>query len=175
MRSSTFHKTALSKEKLAALESIIADGKANYDDAPGVYVRNNKEKDLDLLWQVDRAASRYKKMTRGQLITSFVAGILCTIFIMSSFNNLSNNMAEFDFWQNGANTSVGVNVSPPDNKAPTVHTETYVVKAGDTIDSIVMRYYGVYDVERIHQIQSINNLKDPSKIAMGQTLIIPIN
>ena len=45
MRSSTFHKTALSKEKLAALEHMIADGKANYDEAPGVYVRSNKAKD----------------------------------------------------------------------------------------------------------------------------------
>lgn len=172
MRSSTFHKTALSKEKLAALESMISDSKANYDDAPGVYVRNNKARDLDLLWQVDRASSKYKKMTRKQLMVSFVAGILCTAFIMSSYDNISNNMADFDFWQTG---SLGVNVSPADNKAPTVHTETYTVKAGDTIDSIVMRYYGVYDVERIRQIQSINNLEDPSKIALGQTLVIPIN
>lgn len=174
MRSSTFHKTALSKEKLAALESMLAEGKANYDETPGVYVRNNKARDLDLLWQVNRASAKHKKMTRNQVIASFVAGILCTIFITSSFNNISNNMADFDFWQKGS-IPLGVNVSPADNKAPTVHTENYTVKAGDTIDSIVMRYYGVYDVERIRQIQSINNLEDPSKIALGQTLIIPIN
>lgn len=173
MRSSTFHKTALSKEKLAALESMLAEGKANYDETPGVYVRSNKARDLDLLWQVNRASAKHKKMTRKQVIASFVAGILCTIFITSSFNNISNNMADFDFWQKSI--PMGVNVSPADNKAPTVHTETYTVKAGDTIDSIVMRYYGIYDVERIRQIQSINNLEDPSKIALGQTLTIPIN
>jgi nucleoid-associated protein YgaU len=38
-----------------------------------------------------------------------------------------------------------------------------------------MRFYGVYDVERIRQIQAINNLEDPSKISLGQNLIIPIN
>lgn len=172
MRSSTFHRTALSKEKLAALEHMIADGKANYDEAPGVYVRSNKAKDLDLLWQVNRASAKYKKMTRNQVIASFVAGIAVTIFLTSSFNNLPSNMTDVDFWQKG---SLGVNVSPADNKAPTVHTESYTVKAGDTIDSIVMRYYGVYDVERIRQIQAINNLQDPSKIGLGQTLIIPIN
>lgn len=171
MRSSTFHKTALSKEKLAALEHMMAEGKANYEDAPGVYVRSNKAKDLDLLWQVNRASAKYKKMTRKQVIASFVAGIAVAVFATSSFNNLSNNMADVDFWQKGG----AVNVSPADNKAPTVHTETYTVKSGDTIDSIVMRFYGVYDVERIRQIQAINNLEDPSKIGLGQTLIIPIN
>ena len=173
MRSSTFHKTALSKEKLAALEHMIADNKGNYDETPGVYVRNNKARDLDLLWQVNRASAKHKKMTRNQVIASFVAGIICTAFITSSFSNISNNMAEVDFWQKGV--PMGVNVSPADNKAPTVHTETYTVKAVDTIDSIVMRFYGVYDVERIRQIQAINNLQDPSKIGLGQTLVIPIN
>jgi len=174
MRSSTFHKKALSKEKLAALEQMIADGKSSYDEAPGVYVRNNKARDLDLLWQVNRASAKHKKMTRKQVIASFVAGILCTIFITSSVTNISNNVSDVDFWQR-EKAPVGVNVSPADNKAPTVHTETYTVKAGDTIDSIVMRFYGVYDVERIRQIQSINNLESPEKIGLGQKLVIPIN
>lgn len=171
MRSSTFHKTNLSKGKLKALEQVLSDRKANYDDGPGVYVRSNKEKDLDLLWQVDRVAAKHRKMTRKQVITSFVAGILCTLFISSMVNNFSNNIADMDFWQ----VPVGVNVSPADNKAPMVSTQQYIVKSGDTIDSIVMRFYGVYDVERIKQIQAINNLEDASKIKLGQVLTIPIN
>jgi nucleoid-associated protein YgaU len=175
MRSSTFHKTNLSKEKLAALEQMLADGRTSYDDSLGVYVRSNKGRDLDLLWQVNKkVAAKNKKMTRKQVITSFVAGILCAMFITSTFNNISNNMADVDFWSKGQ-VPVGVNVSPADNKAPTVQTKTYTVKPGDTIDSIVMRFYGVYDMERIRQIQAINNLEDPSKISLGQTLIIPIN
>ncbi|MEI8377204.1 MAG: LysM domain-containing protein [bacterium] len=170
MRSSTFHKTGLSREKMAALEQMMSDNRTSYDDSPGVYVRNNKDRDLDLLWQVSRV-SKNKKMTRKQIITSFVAGILVTLFLTSTFNNLSNNFSDVEFWQKGD----VVNVSPADNKAPTVHTELYTVKPGDTIDSIVMRFYGVYDVERIAQIQAINHLKDPSKISLGQTLTIPIN
>ena len=170
MRSSTFHKTGLSREKMAALEQMMSDNRTSYDDSPGVYVRNNKDRDLDLLWQVSRA-SKNKKMTRKQAVTAFVAGILCTLFLTSTFNNWPDNISDADFWQK----SDVVNVSPADNKAPTVHTETYSVKPGDTIDSIVMRFYGVYDVERIAQIQAINNLKDPSKISLGQKLIIPIN
>lgn len=170
MRSSTFHKTVLSREKMAALEKMMADSRTSYDDSPGVYVRNNKDRDLDLLWQVNKSAKN-KKMTRKQVTTAFVAGILCTLFISSFFNNWSNNFSDVDFWQKND----AVNVSPADNKAPTVHTESYTVKSGDTIDSIVMRFYGVYDVERIAQIQSINHLQDPSKISLGQKLIIPIN
>lgn len=172
MRSSTFHKTSLSKGRLKDLEQVLSDRKANYDDAPGVYVRSNKEKDLDLLWQVDRVAKKQRKMTRKQITTSFVAGILCTLFISSMFNNFQNNMSDVDFWQKGESI---VNVSPADNKAPMVSTQTYTIKAGDTIDSIVMRFYGVYDVERIKQIQAINNIADPSKIKLGQVLTIPIN
>jgi nucleoid-associated protein YgaU len=170
MRSSTFHRTGLSREKMAALEQMMSDHRTSYDDSPGVYVRNNKDRDLDLLWQVSKAA-KTKKMTRKQMITAFVAGILVTLFITSTVNNWSNNMADVDFWTKAD----VVNVSPADNKAPTVHTETYTVKSGDTIDSIVMRFYGVYDVERIAQIQAINHLKDPAKISLGQTLTIPIN
>jgi len=171
MRSSTFHKTALSREKMAALEKMVANNsKAAYDDAPGVYIRNHKDRDLDLLWQSERI-SKSRKMTRKQLIIAFIAGILCTLFISSIFNNISNNISDVDFW---SKDNV-IQVSPADNKAPTVHTETYTVKAGDTIDNIVMKFYGVYDVERIAQIQAINHLKDPSKINLGQTLVIPIN
>lgn len=170
MRSSTFHKTGLSREKMFALEKIMSANKTSYDDSPGVYVRNNKDRDLDLLWQVSKAVKN-QKMTRKQVITAFVAGILCTLFITSTFNNWSNNMSDVDFWQKRDT----INVSPADNKAPTVHTEAYAVKSGDTIDSIVMRFYGVYDVERIAQIQAINHLQDPSKISLGQKLIIPIN
>ncbi len=170
MRSSTFHKTGLSREKMAALEKMMADNRTSYDDSPGVYVRNNKDRDLDLLWQVNKAV-KSKKMTRNQAITAFVAGIACTLLITSTFNNWSDNMSDVDFWQKRD----VINVSAADNKAPTVHTETYAVKSGDTIDSIVMRFYGIYDVERIAQIQAINHLQDPSKISLGQKLIIPIN
>lgn len=170
MRSSTFHKTGLSREKMAALEQMMSDNRTSYDDSPGVYVRNNKDQEMDLLWQVSRAAKN-QKMTRKQITTAFVAGILCTLFITSMVNNWSNNMADVDFWSK----KDVINVSPADNKAPTVHTEMYTVKSGDTIDSIVMRFYGVYDVERIAQIQAINHLKDPAKIGLGQKLIIPIN
>lgn len=175
MRSSTFHKTNLSREKLAALEQMLADGRTSYDDSPGVYVRSNKARELDLLWQVNKkVAAKNKKMTRKQVLMSFAAGIIVSLMISSGFDTWSNNMADFDFWSKGQ-MPIGVNVSPADNKAPTVQTKTYTVKSGDTIDSIVMRFYGVYDVERIRQIQAINNLEDPSKISLGQSLIIPIN
>ena len=51
MKSSTLHRSNLSKERIAVLEELISDKKRPLTSSPGVYMRNNKDKDLDLLWQ----------------------------------------------------------------------------------------------------------------------------
>lgn len=177
MKSSTFHKRGLSKEKMQALEQIVSEKKRSYDGSPGVYVRNDKDRDLDLLWQGVKPISR-NRLSRKQMITSFAAGIICTMFATSMIGNLSNNIAEQDFWQKSdvaAVNTIPINVSAAESSTPTIHTERYTIKSGDTLESVVMRFYGVYDLERIKQIQSINNIRNPNRIAIGKTLVIPID
>ena len=52
MKSSTLRRSNLSKEKMAVLEALSKyKQESMYDNSPSVYVRPNKEKELDLLWQ----------------------------------------------------------------------------------------------------------------------------
>ena len=73
------------------------------------------------------------------------------------------------------NITEKINVSPPDTPSVLPSVTQYTVKAGDTVNSIAMRFYGVYDLEKIQKIQTVNNLEDVSKIKLGQVLTIPMD
>ena len=56
-----------------------------------------------------------------------------------------------------------------------VANEQYVVKAGDTLESIVIRFYGSFDMSRVNAIQDVNKMANPNALSIGQKLIIPMN
>ncbi len=58
---------------------------------------------------------------------------------------------------------------------PVQTSETYTVKSGDTIQAIVVKFYGSYDVSKIEKIKIANNLSDPNAIGIGQKLVIPMD
>ena len=69
---------------------------------------------------------------------------------------------------------------PADNasktaKSLTIANEEYVVKEGDTLESIVIRFYGSFDMSKVSAIQSANNMANPNALSIGQKLIIPMN
>ena len=51
MKSSTLRRSNLSRERMLVLEELSRNKQKPYDASPGVYVRPNKEKELDVLWQ----------------------------------------------------------------------------------------------------------------------------
>ena len=53
--------------------------------------------------------------------------------------------------------------------------ETYTVKEGDTLESIVIRFYGSFDMSKVNAIQSANKMANPNALSIGQKLIIPMN
>ena len=53
--------------------------------------------------------------------------------------------------------------------------ETYTVKSGDSMSSIVYRFYGKYDVAKVEKIKQVNNLTNAHKLSIGQKLVIPID
>ena len=55
--------------------------------------------------------------------------------------------------------------------APPPDTSTYVVQKGDTLWSIARRVYG--DGQRWKDIAAANGITDPTKIRVGQSLILP--
>lgn len=55
-----------------------------------------------------------------------------------------------------------------------VKTKKYIVKNGDTGESIIKHFYGAYTPERADAIIKLNNLKTLDRINIDQELLIPI-
>ncbi|MBU0686671.1 MAG: LysM peptidoglycan-binding domain-containing protein [Candidatus Margulisbacteria bacterium] len=64
---------------------------------------------------------------------------------------------------------IEVEVEVKEEAAPKI--TTYVVKRGDTLASIALKYYD--DVSKYKALAQYNNIKDPESLAVGQKILIP--
>ena len=71
-----------------------------------------------------------------------------------------------------------ITIIPADNPvvevAPEPKAETYTVKSGDTLEAIIIRFYGRFDVDKVAQIATANKMNNPNALQIGQKLIIPM-
>ncbi len=194
MRNSSIYRSNLSDEKVAFLSEIKSQKEFKQEDnAPRAYKRPGKQKELDLLWQNFKISPKEEKSPGVYLLTGFIAGALC-MFIMNSILSISSNIAS-----EPSSTSLGqpkfekkisrksklpqinsnISVVPAASQAveevtiPTV--ETYTVKNGDSMSSIVYRFYGKYDPAKVEKIKQANKLTNAHKLSIGQKLIIPLD
>ena len=49
----------------------------------------------------------------------------------------------------------------------------YIVKSGDTGESILKHYYGSFSPEKAELVRKVNNLESLDRINIGQELFIP--
>ena len=56
---------------------------------------------------------------------------------------------------------------------PAVQDKEYTVQSGDTMESILKKFYGQYTPEKAEAVMKINNMTNPNKLAIDQKLIIP--
>ena len=56
---------------------------------------------------------------------------------------------------------------------PSVQDKEYTVQSGDTMESILKKFYGQYTPEKAEAVMKINNMTNPDKLAIDQKLIIP--
>ena len=208
MKSSTIRRSNLSKEKIAVLEALskfksknsISSSSLNSsnsgsinvepqnDSTPEVYVRNNKEKELDLLWQ----NFRMPKVERSPIVylgMGFAAGVVATILV-SALIGVSTTDFHPNFKFNIKMPSIAMPTPQKANKlnflpssgsasqetAPEQKPdEEYTVQSGDTMEAIARRFYGTYSPEKVELIMKANNMTNPNKLSIGQKLIIPMN
>lgn len=177
MKSSTLHRSNLSKERIAVLEELISDKRKPLSSSPGVYMRSNKDKDLDMLWQ-DLKANTSKGVTRSSasmLAMGFVIGAITTFLLTSIFYSNSANDIDYTAWKKSSHNAapVALNVSPADEAgAKTTSLKEYTVQSGDTLDSISLKFFGT--IGAASKIQEKNKLANPHKISIGQKLLIPV-
>ncbi|HTI37457.1 MAG TPA: LysM peptidoglycan-binding domain-containing protein [Vicinamibacterales bacterium] len=90
-------------------------------------------------------------------------------------NQIWNAIKTIPDWKNDINGEI--NVVPQPQAVGTTGSasqRTYTVKSGDTLSKIAKEFYG--DANAFHRIFDANRdkLSDPNKIAVGQTLNIPV-
>lgn len=89
MRTYALRKSYMTNERTLALDELLPDRNNNYDSSPGVYVRSDRDRELDILWQGTRVHAREEKSPVFYLSTGFIAGVVC-VFLISAFLNVGN-------------------------------------------------------------------------------------
>lgn len=174
MKSSTLRRSNLSKEKMAVLEALSKYKQDSvYDNSPNVYVRPNKEKELDLLWQNFKISQKSEKSPSIYLATGFIAGAV-TMLILTTIISFSVKSSDVKVPANNAKVkNEKVNFLPADSSAAK-SSEVYTVQSGDTVESIMVRFYGSYSPEKAKAVQEVNNLSNLNRLQIGQKLTIPM-
>ncbi len=86
------------------------------------------------------------------------------VSVPSEDETSQNNVLESSVQNSSDNTS---NVDLKNSKV-------YIVKEGDTGESIIKHYFGSYSPEKAELIMKANNLKNLDRINIGQEIIIPV-
>lgn len=177
MKSSTIRRSNLSKEKIAVLEALSKYKHETADNTPNVYLRNNKEKELDLLWQNFKINQKADKSPVVYLTTGFIAGIV-TASLMFAILGLSIHstsvQAPSALEKTAKKESINLVPAAESTAVAATGTEVYTVQSGDTMESILTRFYGGYTQERAWKVMNANNMTNPNKLSIGQKLTIPM-
>lgn len=183
MKSSTLRRSNLSKERMLVLEELSKNKKQPYDASPGVYVRNNKEKELDVLWQNFRVNQKEDKSPGIYLATGFIAGAIAMLIMTTllSFSVQGTGSSDMVAPVKQTKEKARITLIPADKTSVTETaavpkgTEAYTVKSGDTLAGIIIRFYGSYDLSKVEKIKQANNMPNPNNLQIGQSLLIPMD
>ena len=159
MKSSTLYRSNLSKEKMVLLEELRAKSNSHM---------SNEARTPDGVY----------------LITGFIAGALA-MFLMTALLSFSsnainerNNPDSPKLVKKVKPAKAKLSIIPADQiaeEAKPAAQETYTVKSGDTLEGIIIRFYGKYDTSKISKIMQANNMANPNQLSIGQSLVIPMD
>ena len=184
MKSTTLRRSNITREKVAMMEALNRYNREHQSE--DFYRVQNKSHELDALWQsFGVKQQKSEKAPQVYFITGLVCGVIVTLLIttfISLLINLSTPKDEVTMPTKKVSTESGkFTFIPADNtSAKTVSSiqlsnEEYTVKEGDTLESIVIRFYGAFDMSKVNAIQEANKMANPNALSIGQKLIIPMN
>lgn len=184
MKSTTLRRSNITREKVAMMEALSRYNRQHQDE--DFYKSQNKTRELDVLWQsFGVKPQKNEKAPQVYFVTGLICGVIITLAIttlVSLLVNLSTPKDDIIVSKKQAAVEASGKFSfiPADSAAtkPVASTpvnEQYVVKAGDTLESIVIRFYGSFDMNKVVAIQEANKMANPNALSIGQKLIIPMN
>ena len=181
----TLRRSGITKEKVAMMEALTRYNRAH--EGEDFYRNQNKTKELDVLWQsFGIKPQRNEKNPQVYFVTGLIVGVIITLAITTlvsllvSFSTPKDEMMMSQPKKVKSETTSKFSFIPADSSSakttPVVSlNEEYVVKEGDTLESIVIRFYGSFDMDKVAKIQSANNMSNPNALSIGQKLTIPMN
>ena len=183
MKSTTLRRSNITREKVAMLEALSRYNRDHQDE--DFYRNQSKNRELDALWQ-SFGVKRNEKAPQVYFVTGLVIGVIVTLLITTFVSLLINLSTPKDDTIVSPTKKVSTESGkfsfvPADSSSAkqtpsvSVMNEEYVVKEGDTLESIVIRFYGSFDMSKVSAIQSANNMSNPNALCIGQKLIIPLS
>ena len=185
MKSSTIRRSNLSKEKMAVLEALSKYRHDGFDNSPSVYVRPNRERELDMLWQNFKVNQKQEKTSSIYLVAGFIVGAVVMLGLVVLVGFSANGISLLNEKRATAPVVAPVKVkkekfnlnfipSATEKEEPTETNEIYTVQGGDTMESILVRFYGSYSKDKEALVMKTNNMTNPNKLSIGQKLTIPV-
>ena len=192
MKNTTLYRSNLSNERVAFLAELKAQQEKQSDDsAPKTYKRQAKDKELDVLWNNFKINAKDDKSPGLYLLTGFILGalsmfLLNSLFYMNSNSEITDDVDAQKIKQSKIEKRINKKVAPatdvtiipadttPAPEEPQTHNEIYTVKSGDTMQGIVIRFYGKYSPAKAELIKEANGMSNVNKLSIGQQLTIPI-
>ena len=182
MKSTTLRRSNITREKVAMMEALERYNREHQDE--DFYRRQSKSRELDMLLQnFGVRQQKTEKAPQVYFVVGLIAGVIITLLITTFVSILINistpredavpkvkpaaqENAKFRFIPADTSKSAAV---------PVVSREEYTVREGDTLESIVIRFYGSFDMNKVNLIQEANKMANPNALSIGQKLIIPVN
>lgn len=176
MNSATINRLNLSKEKVAVLDALKRYKNGDLSLTPNVYIRpeaqkHPKHEELDLLWNNFKVQDMIRPDKTPKMFVA--AGVVAGVILMSGLvltgifahGVNKDNVAKAEYTLIPSSGSSGV----------INNEEHYVVQNGDTVEKILIRFYGSYTKTFENNLLKANNLTNPNKLSIGQELVIPMN
>ena len=184
MKNSALYRSNLSKERMALLEELQNEAQEQENNL-SVYKRPSREKELDVLWKNFKVNQRGDKSPGIYLTIGFITGAFCMFLLTAvlSFGTVANdNTVKEEIVTKKPKASklafIPINKKQKNEvqtETPTTTYESYTVASGDTLEKIIIRFYGKNDVSKIDKIVEANKLSSPNSLSIGQKLIIPMD
>ena len=184
MKSTTLRRSNITKEKVQMMEALSRYNRQHQDE--DFYKSQNKSREIDFLWQsFGVRPQKSEKAPQVYFVTGLICGVIITLAITTVVSLLVNLTTPKDDMiappkKAAVETSGKFSFIPADSAAVKtapvkLSNEEYTVKEGDTLESIVIRFYGSFDMSKVNAIQSANKMANPNALSIGQKLIIPMN
>ncbi len=184
MKSTTLRRSNITREKVAMMEALSRYNRQHQDE--DFYRNQSKTKELDVLWQsFGVKPQKSEKTPQVYFVAGVVVGVIITLAVTTLVSLLISLSTPKDDVMPAPVKKSSISAGkfsfvPADSAASkpvtaVLSNEEYVVKEGDTLESIIIRFYGTFDMTKVNAIAEANKMANPNALSIGQKLIIPMN